>query len=215
MFHKQNGNALLYILIAVMLLAVLTYTIMGEQRGQQQNQLSESRIKLLATDLISHANSAEIAVKQMTQWGLDYSDLDNPLPGTSNYGTNPSQQIYHPSGGGLQVFNQDNLNLFDSVGERGWRWQYDTNVEWTSTTATDVIYSFVDLNGEICAEINKQLYNDSSIPATIINFGYLFAVSGTNADFLIADCPECEGKKAMCIASGADNYTFYNIIGSR
>ena len=222
MFHKQNGNALLYVLIAVALLAVLTYTIAGENRGQQQNQLSESRTKLLASDLISHANSAEIAFKQMEMFGVEADQVLFDLPGTTDYSTNVTRQIYHPSGGGLAVFS--NLEKYTTPGGaiRGWTWKKSSNIEWTSTTQTDLSFNFGNIDENICAEINQQLLGNPQVLITDDNFNFRFHFDENAAghhDFVNSECTDCINKSAACIKRN-DNVlnaytTFYKIIKPR
>lgn len=224
MFHKQNGNALLYVLIAVTLLAVLTYTIMGEQRGQQQNQLTESRTKLLASDLISHANSAELAFKQMEMFGVEADQVLFDLPGTAAYSTNVTRQIYHPSGGGLGVFQVDDQYLGNPVATSiGWHHRNETHIEWTPTTANDLTYNFFQVKEDICQELNKKLHGTSTsinlVPDDFRTRGhFLYAHPMSPGDEILqaSECPDCNQKKSACVYSvDYDHYIFYNIIGSR
>jgi hypothetical protein len=208
-----KGNVLIYVLIAVALLAALTYTIMGENRGQQQNQLSDAEIKLLATDLIKHAVDAEMAVQQMTQWGIDYDQILFDLPGTAGYSTNTTRQLFHPSGGGLQVFDGDKY-FGDFPAQRGWRIANTHNVQWTSTTATDLIYSFLDVNEEICSEINRQLIGNPNILNNARSFNAIFNTPTKGFDS--TDCTECVNIMKACVDNPTDDgYAYYNIIGSR
>jgi hypothetical protein len=225
MFHKQNGNALLYILIAVMLLAILTYTIMGEQRGQQQNQLSDSRIKLLASDLISHANSAEMAFKQMEMFGVEADQVLFDLPGTVGYSANVTRQLYHPSGGGLSLMQNLDSHIIEPywfTGPDGWnKWtlKNTTNVDWTPSALNDATYSIGGISEELCSKINNQLVGSSDIP-TLDPFDWKRHFLGghtSDANFTAAECANCVGKKAYCVQSptALNFHLFYNIIGSR
>ncbi len=221
MFHKQNGNALLYVLIAVTLLAVLTYTIAGENRGQQQNQLTESRTKLLASDLISHANSAELAFKQMEMFGIEADQVLFDLPGTAAYSTNVTRQIYHPSGGGLSLMETSSYFQGDPV-LSGWYGRTNGQVEWTPSIKTDLLYSAIDISAEVCEKINQNLLGNSSIPtAPNLSLQVTFTNLGTISDtFTATQCPGCNNIKSQCFvrpAFGAfeEYYVFYNIIGTR
>lgn len=221
MFHKQNGNALLYVLIAITLLAVLTYTIMGEQRGQQQNQLSESRIKLLASDLISHANAAEIAIKQMEMFGVEADQILFDLPGTAGYSTNVTRQLYHPSGGGLSPMqNIKNYTSNYSGSLLGWQTRNDINVDWTPSSETDFVFSFWQVREDVCTQINIQLHNIDnpiSVDVSFSGFQSSFMTGHTpTSNFIETECPNCVGKKSACIIRDSDQFAlFYNIIGAR
>jgi hypothetical protein len=223
---KSNckGNALLYILIAVALLAALSYTLSGNSRGQQTNQLDSSRTKLLATELIKHAVAAEMAVFQMQQWGVDYDEILFDLPGTAGYSTNTNRQIYHPNGGGLQpMANTEQYRdpIFSSVTSwHTWQLKNTTNVEWSPSSATDVIYSLGVLGEQVCSEVNKQLndIDDAIAPTSGLSYQGTFLGSFVGASNLTTTtCPNCEGLKSACIERPISNpfRVFYTIIGSR
>jgi len=203
-------------MIGIALLAALIYTINRDGGGQKAGRLDGARVDLLASDLMQHAISAEMAVKQMTAFGVDYDQLLDDKPADVGYSTTPNLQIYHPSGGGVDVFATQDSNLFDanSGQTRGWQWQNTKNVEWTPTTAIDLVYSFIDLNPDICAELNKRLLGNTTIPTSTVDFDDTFINNTTNTDFVVAECADCEDMKAMCISDGS-TYAFYNIIGAR
>lgn len=206
---KENGNVLVYILIAVALLAALTFAISGDERGQQTNQIDSARAKLLASDIIKHTVSAEQAVYMMTQFGKNFDDIRFDVPPL----TNISDQIYHPSGGGLQIF-QTNENHFDGNGTTGWQWQGNINVEWSGAVGTDLIYTFINVNDQVCEQINDQLIGNTTIPASTVNFTNTFTESATDDPFIISECAACEGVKSLCITDGTTN-AFYTTIGMR
>lgn len=214
MLKIQKGSALAYVLIGVALLAMLAYTISGEGGGQQHKQMSNAQTKLLASDLIKHSTSATMVVKQMEAFGINYDEIRFDLPGTANYALNTSEQIYHPSGGGLGVFNATD-KYFNDVADRGWQWQNLNNVEWSVSTANDLMFTFLDVDDVLCEEINKQLHGSTAVPITTVSFKNTFRYNFLpNDDLVIAKCADCEGIKSMCIKNSASN-AFYNIIGSR
>jgi len=209
-----KGNVLVYILLAVALLAALVYAISGDNRGQQQNQLTTAQTKLLASNLIKHAVAAEQTVYTMTQFGADFDDLrfDNPPS------TNLTQQIYSPTGGGLEVFSTSD-GYFDANGTIGWRFQGNVNVGWSPTSpptlnTTDLIYTFINVNDAVCAQINNQLLGTTTIPTSTVDFVNTFTESATDSPFINTECTACEGVKSMCISDGTTN-AFYTTIGMR
>lgn len=208
-----KGNVLVYVLIAVALLAALTYAVSGENRGTQTTQIDSARAKLWASDLIKHATAAEIAVKQMGAFGVDLNEVKFDLPSEAGYSVDPTLQIYHPRGGGLSVLNV-NDSFFDANGTVGWKWQGNVNVGWTKTAATDLIYSFINVSTSICEQINQQLTNSKAIPLSTVNFTNTFTESVTDDDLTAVECAACENVYSLCISDGTTN-AFYTIIGSR
>lgn len=208
---------MVYVMIGIALLAGLMYAISRDGGGgSSARQLDRSRIDLLVGELIQHAVSAGVAVQQMNAFGTDYDALRFDRPGDADFNVGAASQVYNPAGGGIHPYAEENTDLFDpnSGQTRGWQWQNATNIEWTPTGGSDLLYSFADLAPEICEGINMRLHGSKNIPATTATIDAVFIDNATNEDFLIADCADCEGVRAMCIGDG-DSYVFYNILGSR
>ena len=209
---NQNGNVLLYVLIAVALLAALTYTISRDNRGGQAERMEGERAELLTTDLMSHVNSIEQSVFQMMQWGKTIDDLKFDKPADAGYTSNTTDQVYHPAGGGVQPFTKTNDGLFDGVGTTGFVFQSETNVEWSPTAAKDLILSFVNVNPAICALINEKITGSSTIPTGSMTAANVFVEgAGTDANFVISECAACENNKSLCINDGSTNI-YYTIL---
>lgn len=204
-----KGNVLVYILLAVALLAALAYAISGDSRGQQTTQLDSAKAKLLATDLIKHAVAAEQGVYMMTQFGTNFDEVRFDIPPLTNIG----DQVYHPSGGGLQIF-QTNDNHFDGVGTTGWQWQGNVNVGWSGVGGTDLIYTFINVNNAVCEQLNNQLVGNTTIPTATVDFTNTFTESATDDPFIATECAACEGVKSLCITDGTTN-AFYTTVGMR
>lgn len=211
--HTQKGSVLLYILIAVALMAAVTYAVTRDTGGQDVTKLSESQHKLYAGELIAHSTAANMAVKQITQWGVNYDELLFDGPTDAGYATNTGRQVYNPSGAGLAVFRAQD-DYFDENGTTGWAWQGNVNVEWSSTTATDLIYSFINVATPICEQINLRLTGSTTIPTATVSFVDTFTETGNNDPFIASECADCEGVMSLCITDGTTN-AYYNIIGSR
>lgn len=214
MLQHEHGNALMYVLVAVGLLAALTFAISDDNRGQQAGHVQHARVSLLADQILEHAIAAEQAVYQMAQWGANYDTMKFDLPGSVDYDTDTVNQIYHPAGGGLQAFNQSSEDLYSGGNSRGWQFQNKANVEWSPSASTDLIYSFVDINADICARLNDRLHGSPTIPVATVTISDTFIDNATNADLVISECADCERMKSLCIRNGT-THVFYNIIGSR
>ena len=86
MNNSQSGNVLFYILIAVALLAALSYTVAQSTRGNV-SQLSAERARLYATEIIENGNVISSAVSQLRLRGVGLDELcfDHPSWGASDY----------------------------------------------------------------------------------------------------------------------------------
>jgi hypothetical protein len=213
MLENQKGNVLMIILLAVALIAALTFAITRDGGGQQVNQLSAAQASLYADRLISHATSARMTIDQMNQWGTDYDEMLFDTPTDSGYASDTGRQVYHPSGGGLSVFKVQD-DYFDGNGTTGWEFQRNVNVGWSGSGATDLIYSFINVNDAICAAINKKMIKDDTVPTATVDFVETFTESTTDSPFIAGECADCEDRMSLCITDGTTN-AFYNILGSR
>ena len=213
MAHTEKGNVLIYVLLAVGLMAALTYAISRDNGGQEVTKLDASKNSLLASELIAHATAAQIAVDQMTQWGVNYDEILFDKSTDAGYTTNSTKQIYHPSGGGLIAFSNKD-SLFDNNGSLGWKYQGNINIEWSNSISTDLIYTFINVDPNVCSSINSQLFDDDTVPSSTVNFVNTFTESTTDSPFIAAECAACESKKSLCITDGTTN-AFYTILGSR
>lgn len=217
MRQNRRGNVLLYVLIGVALMAALAFAISRDSGGQQINRLSKERTELLGVELMTHMAATEQAVFQMTQFGLNYDDLLFDRKDDEDFDTNRTRQVFHPSGGGINEISSDGKDLFDPAitAPRKWKVQNQTNIEWSASTASDLIYSIVDIHPELCAFLNKKITGSDDIPnITSLNINNVFTTDGSNTDLTADLCPECENKRALCIRNN-DAHVFYYIIGSR
>jgi len=213
--HNRRGNVLLYVLLGVALMAALIFAINSDMRGQQTNRITQEQIELLGTALMAHVTTMEQSVFQMTQFGADYPDLLFDLPGSPNYTNNTRRQIFHPSGGGVTPFSTNDDLLFDpgNSSKRGWVLQNQTNVEWSPSTNIDLIYSFLDINPQLCAHLNKKITGSENIPQVTFDFKDVFTMDGNNNSLTETLCPACKNRRILCIKNN-NAHALYSIIGS-
>lgn len=223
---SQRGSALVYILIGIGLMALLSFSLsrQANQDGGIAQTIPEDKALILAADLINHATSVRSVIQQMQMLGIDFDSIDFTKSGESGYTTGPfDAKVFHPSGGGVKEFNQENTLLFNLESGsccRGWQIQDLTNVEWTPTSATDIIYSFLDINEQVCSAINKKLHGFETIPRTTNEVTYylgrLFINTGDTTDLSEAACSDCVGITSLCVRRGNTELTaFYNVVGQR
>lgn len=216
---RQAGSVLIYVLMAVALLGLLTFMITRQMNdGTISGSVSGSKAKLKGEELITYATAAKSTVEQMTT-------MSNVLPNEFSFvkqadadyatGTNKGK-VYHPAGGGLNEFVPAPEMFAVNTAQRGWVGQVGTNVEWSATSGSDVIFSFLDVNTEVCKAINERLFKDSTIPTTTLDTVKVFVNGGgDDTDFLTADCSACNGRAAMCVKDKDGVNVFYNVLISR
>jgi len=221
MIKNQNGNILVYILIAVALLGALTFAISrSSSQTDTVGELTEGQAKIMAGEIIAYAASASNALTQMQQTGATLAMINYMRPSDVNFNTAPTiYKLYHPDGGGLSLKPLPaRANADDGLGlASGYYVGRFNSFEWTPTTAQDVIFAAFEIKEAVCRELNKRVAGISTIPTatgdTLQNF-FVDATlhSGTNVNFQIANCPACDGLGALCVTDGSNKYTFYTIL---
>lgn len=227
--RKSNGgNALIYILLALALLGGLTMIIANQNNSSSNDNLDSENTELLSTSTIAFATSAKNAVDQMLFGGTLITSLDYSRPGDTNYNSGVHRnQVFHPEGGGISIDAID-TNVFSDTGttpKAGWYMGRFNNFDWTPTTANDIVLSAFGISQALCANINKKITGNTTIPAignssNIAQYFVSSTVTGApaNANFTIATtvCPSCEGYPALCVSNQAGTqWAYYNIISGQ
>lgn len=225
---NDQGNALIYVLIAIALFAALSFTLGRQADTGEAGSLSEEKTELYATQLISYAAQAKSVVDQMLFTGSGVGDLDFTLPNSAGFNTAPHiHKVYHPQGGGLNPANLPDDIITSSVSDpvAGWYMGRFNNVEWTDSIGTDVILVAYQISQDVCERINLKITGSTTIPTmsdSIRNALIDDSIhAGTNVD-LDTDpsgspiCTACHELPSLCVENQAQTaYGFYTVIADR
>lgn len=212
--NQDNGNAMIYVLIALALFGFLTMTLSRQNNQADGQDIDDEQAEFYANELIEYATSANQVIDRMLYSGTNINELDFINPTSAGFNTPPHiHKVYHPEGGGLNYMS----GLSEGIaGDINARWAINdrlTNTEWTPTTQNDVFLTAVRIKKEICESINKKITGSKDIPISTNTLGELFTGGTHNLDS--TNCPNCAGYSSLCLryTSGANNsYGFYNII---
>lgn len=223
----ERGNALVYVLIAIALFAALSFTLARQSDTGEGGTLSDEKAELYATQLISYAAQVKSVIDQMMFSGTDIDDLDflDPSEGTFNDGTqlDRANRVYHPEGGGLIKGNipDEAVSLLSTVIRPGWYLSRFSNVEWTKTTADDVILTAYQIKKSVCEKINLKITGSTDIPTLNVTIADILIDSAINSDFLTdpdnaPNCSECHEMPSLCVQNQTQNaYAFYTVIADQ
>lgn len=214
--HRENGNALWFVLIAVALLAALTMTMTRSSDTVEQSGDIE-RARLHASDLMRYTGGLKATIDKMLVTGISESDIcfhtaewgNNDYNGASC--ANPANQIFNVAGAGLT------WRTFDFVS--GWRIFGSHRVLNLETTNTELIIE-AQISGALCREINVMLDipnpSDDAPEDLIANVApFTGSYTVAIADETIGDnAADLAGKQAGCRKEGA-NYYFYQVLIKR
>lgn len=220
MIGNQKGNVFVYILIAVGLLGALMFALSkSASQSDAGAELSDGENKIIAGEIIAYAASASNALSQMQQTGATINMVDFMLPSDTHFNDAPTvYKLFHPDGGGLnyKAIPAKAIVASSSGLAPGYYVGRFNNIEWTPTTAQDVVFAAYKLKKGVCEELNRKVAATTTIPtvsaATLPNlFVFDDLHSGTNADFNKVNCAACEEVSALCVTDGTD-YVFYSIL---
>ncbi|MGH1399525.1 MAG: hypothetical protein ACRBCT_09960 [Alphaproteobacteria bacterium] len=227
--NPQSGNALFVILIAISLLAALSYAVSSSNRGVQN--MSEERARLYATEIIEYSDIIANAVSQLRLRDCDADEIsfENDVVGGYANGNAPSDEtchIFSLSGGGI-TWNAPNEAAMDANASPDNRWHFygHNEIETVGTTtgaaaSSDLLLVVDELDLTVCQQINK-LSNvttsvsttpptDTDITETLFTgtYGYTTTI-GDEASTL-------ETQPTACFLNTTDTkYTFYRVLIAR
>lgn len=99
---NESGNVLIYILVAIVLFAALSYVVGNMMRGGNADMIGEEQAKLYAGEILDYARIIRSAVQEMRISNgctdTDISFENNVVAGYDN-GTNTACQVFHADGG--------------------------------------------------------------------------------------------------------------------
>lgn len=230
---SESGNVLFYILIAVVLLAALSYAISESTRGNVQ-QLSEDRARIYAAEILEYANVVSNAVSQLRLRGVDDDELcfDDPAWGASNYNhggcADDINRLFHPDGAGMTWSRPPEDAMADSPApDNLWHFYGDNEVDDVGETCgaaacADLILVVDELAEQTCIQINELLSitNPGGVPPTDTDIGETRFIGAFGSARVIGDeagGANFRGRTAACFQRTAApaEYTFYRVLIAR
>lgn len=231
---SERGNVLFYILIAVALIAALSYAVSAGLRGSG-SQMTQERVDLFASEIIEYANVVSSAVAQLRLRGCTISQLsfENDVVAGYTNASAPSDESCHVfsiNGGGVE-WNVPPAEFLASATAPNDAWAIYTANEIQDVGITtlgddeglDLIIVLQNLDRAVCLELNERLgvSNPSGNPPAdsgLDNVRYQgsFSYAATVGDEDVA----LKGKAAACYTDGgfslgAGEHTFYKVLIAR
>lgn len=217
--RREKGNALIYVLVAIVLFAALSFTLMRQTDTGEMSGLSDDKAELLATQLISYASQAKSAVDQMQFQGARIDNLDFTLPGGPGYEASGNfNMVFHPDGGGLinTPLTAQAIHETSTSPPAGWYMGRFNSVGWTRSPADDVILTAYQIRPEVCRFINRKITGNTTIPVLSGTVSDFLLDTATDTDLTSLVCPGCGEYFSLCVSNaGGTIYSFYSIIADQ
>lgn len=230
---SQHGNALWFILVAIVLLAALTVLLSRSGSNvDQSGDVEQQRIK--ASQILRWAKGIESAIEQMKLRGISERDISFENTVTAQDYSNalcdahadPNECKIFATGGGGQNY----LNPPSGSAATGSEWIFTgaNNVGTTAypigTTAAgtgnDLVLLLPNANAALCAQINRDMEIASPIPTDATGIALTPFVGAYNAALVVIDGDatpfELNGKASGCFTDTIPNpdvtYFYYVVL---
>ncbi len=213
----ESGNAIWFVLIAVVLMAALTMTITRSSDTTEQSGNTE-QLRVQASTILRYAQSIEHAIDQMTMRGISESDLcfDATGWGHSDYdyadcGTDENK-LFDPAGAGLSYKVLNGVTAMEFSGSHA--------IQDVETTANDLIFQ-AEVSRTLCMELNDLLGITNAASdaqeddaALITRFTGTFT-SAAGDNIIGNDAAVFAGERSACRKDAAGDYYFYHVLIAR
>lgn len=236
MERTQSGNALFYVLIAVIMLGALTYAVTQTSRGGGSS-LSNERASLYASEILDYAGSIASAYSQLRLRGCTAAEIsfqNSVLTGHAQSAhNNPSApasrkcHIFDPAGGGVAP----RMPPEEALSETATAMEIITtelDIEGVGTNCTtncaELSLVMLPIDEAACKKINDMVSvdNPSNLPPadaiSYDNFGVFTGGNSWDRDVVTANTA-LQGKQAACIQDTdqlpAVVYVFYKVLAAR
>jgi hypothetical protein len=164
--RSERGNILFIILIAVVLIGLLTAAIQMTSRPEGSN-IDKETLVIRASEVQRYASELERAVNYIMQNGKSESDIRFAHPdASSDYGdlgadADPSDQVFHVSGGGAS-YRAAPVGINDGS---AWEFYGGTHIPGMGTASrAELIAVLPNVTQEFCDKIN-EINGQSGTPA--------------------------------------------------
>lgn len=210
---RQNGSVMVYILVAVTLLAALSVAMTRQSSQNSMHDINNERAAFLVNEILQTSSAARSAIDNMLLAGSQIDSLLFVAPSENEYNDNAIHNIYHPSGGGLEYRRKFSAEACVNDSESdgcGIFITRDMHMEGTPSSADDVFLYIHHLKEPVCAMLNRKLFGDEEIPTVGASLDSIF-IDGNN-DLTLSNCEDCENRAAMCVQGSGGIYGFYSLL---
>lgn len=164
MMRDQSGNVLFYILIAVALLAALSYVVAQSGRGSV-GQITSERAALYANEIIDYGNLMSQTVDQIRFRGYLEGQISFENPIVSGYANASCSydecQVFHVNGGAMNYVAPKTDWLDSAQSAQAHYGEYyihgGTSADGLATSRDDLILFLPYVKQEVCVAINDRL----------------------------------------------------------
>ena len=160
---SESGNVMVYLMIAVVLLAALSFAVAQGGRGGAE-PLNAERLRLVSADIMAYGDTIEKAVAQLRLRGseaaaLRFAHSDLPAASYGTYGTVPFDEIFNPQGGAA-IYARAVPQAMVNGTQEDYQFLANNEIEGIGTTCgdascSDLLMVLENVRRDVCEQINK------------------------------------------------------------
>ncbi len=229
--RDENGNVLLFILIAIVLYGALTFALSNSDGASDFNTDTE-QFKAELGELYNYASTMQSVVQKLkTINGCDDNDIDFYVSGVThaNYqhaDSNFRCNVFHPKGGGMSYASRPDMIIDAGVTADYYRFIGTQSIDDVGTTKSELIFSAL-VTEQACEQINTHMdiTNPSGNPPAssarldeddFFNGGNVATTGEYNDNVNVITVSQLAGEKSGCVHDSTDgNYAFYHVLIAR
>lgn len=223
----ESGNVLFLILIAVALFAALSYAVMQSSRSGGGDASSETNLINSAQITQYPASIRTAIIRMVVSQNVDQTTLqfDKPSGFAADCNANPSECVFHPSGGGANYGDAPgNIMANGSPGTWYFNGNFDiVNIGTSGAGGNDIIAFLPGIKTALCTKINDELGITGDVTDDFTDASYVDNME--NADTLPttdqedigdADAAGLAGQPFGCmIDSSSSTNIYYHVLVER
>ncbi len=217
---KQSGNALWFILIAIVLLGALTVTLSrGGSSTDQTGDYEQQSIKV--SQILRFSKSMEENIKKLQMLNscseTDINFHDPKVPALAAYQRTPDTpdecKIFHAKGGGL-AYQAPPAGVNDAS---AWIFNGETRICGMDSDRTEVAIILKNMKQKVCEQINRQLLSTTvGTDADGTEGVNPYAPPNLEGDGTKELCTaQTSGRPSGCVIDGGGEYVFYHVLIAR
>ncbi|MGZ9109004.1 MAG: hypothetical protein ACXW4B_09315 [Micavibrio sp.] len=226
----ERGSVLIYIFIAIIVLAALTFAVSSSNR-EGVTTVDRERSELQATQILDYTGMIRRSVQAMKVDGITDNELcfHHALWGYATYNHTPAcneteNQVFTPNGGGSSFQNPGEALMdvaFNDGRPRWGQWHFlgSNPVTGVGTASPDLLLVLPYIRREICLALNKKLDIGDVIPSDDANFDVNTLYDGTFSTVATLNAPALNGKRSGCFQANTtpagNPYIYFAVLSAR
>lgn len=223
LISRQNGNALVIVLLTLGLFAALSFAITQSSRNTSTSQIAEQDVMLAVQNMLRHSLAIENAINTMRSLNnvasdeISFESDDSPHDYSNGNCGSDICEVFSMTGGGIFWKNPPSAataGVTPPTGRESYQFLgsdpiYGHGSDGTTAANSD-LYMLVLVNASACQEINRAVgvtHGREASPAAAPLFQGSYSYNSA-----VIDDDELNGNKAFCAEHSDGSYQYIYVL---